>query len=626
MKRYYPGTRLFLGIAILLLALAAVACGSAAETQEQAPAAAQEQPAAQDAAPAAAPQTDTGSSAPAASSGSSSTTMETASAAPTKAPADSAMAAKPAGVDNFTIMVTSQGNEKFTHKYSSGENNLWKRLSHTWLLGANLTDGSLVIDPATSVASDWEISADGLTWEFTVRDDIPFHDGSFINVDDLMFSNSFNVSEEATGVSTVRVAREITNREITGPDTFAVSTKTPLGNLGAAWSEIDNTTQGAIYSVDYYKSLPEGEPVENCTPVEFCVRFSEFEKNPTPGMAGAYKVIEHRQSEELVYERFEDYFLADQRPYPFQQISLQLVPELSTRVAALTAGNADLIEADLTVIDQIEEGDGQVMYVEEAVHIWINANGCERETDNDGQPIMCNNPDVRYALDYAIDKTVVQQLYGGEGVFTIAGYQGIGSPSGLGYEENIAPLPFDPDKARELMANAGYPGGEGFNGGRVFLINTWTGAGAPLTVEVSELICNMWTQNLGINCEVNVGEEVSMKKIQYAGEIAGQYLVRTNENTFDGGRRMLGRYSADGYIAKDPDLADNIIKPALATIGTQEERHQAYNKALKAVFDKHYDFSPGYLNQPYGVSARVDTWDPWPLSPYPSALWTMTFK
>ena len=541
-------------------------------------------------------------------------------------PSPAAMAPATGRVDKFTIMVTSQGNEIFTHKYSSGENNLWQRLSQAWLLGANFKDGSLVIDPATSIASDWQISADGLTWEFTVRDGIKFHDGTDINVEDLMFSNSFNVSEESSGVSTVRVARVITDREITSPNTFAVTTDKPLGNLGAAWSEIDNTTQGTINSVDYYKSLPEGDPVENCTPVEICVRFSEFEKNPSPGLAGAYRVVSHLNTEEFLYERFDEYFLADQRPYPFEQISLRLVPELSTRVAAMQAGTADLIEADLTVIDQIQESNGQVMYVEEAVHIWINANGCERTTDNDGFPLMCNDSRIRYALDYAIDKTVVQQLYGGEGVFSIAGFQGIGSPSGLGYEDDIAPLPFDLAQAQQLLADAGYPGGEGFNGGRVFPIHTWTGAGAPLTVEVSTLICSMWKTNLGIDCEVNVGEEVSMKKMQYAGEIAGQYLVRTNENTFDGGRRMLGRYSEDGYIAKDPDLTQNYINPALATIGTLEQRHEAYHTALKAVFDKHYDFSPGYLNQPYGVGERVASWTPWPLSPYPSALWTVTFK
>lgn len=58
-------------------------------------------------------------------------------------------------------------------------------------------------------------------------------------------------------------------------------------------------------------------------------------------------------------------------------------------------------------------------------------------------------------------------------------------------------------------------------------------------------------------------------------------------------------------------------------IGTQEERHQAYYEALRIIHDKHYDFTPGFLNQPYGVSDRVASWTPWPLAPYMSALWSV---
>jgi hypothetical protein len=64
---------------------------------------------------------------------------------------------------------------------------------------------------------------------------------------------------------------------------------------------------------------------------------------------------------------------------------------------------------------------------------------------------------------------------------------------------------------------------------------TWTGAGAPLTVELSTLVCNMWEKELDIGCEVNVGEEVSIKGRQYGGQIPGEYIVRTNEHTFDPG-------------------------------------------------------------------------------------------
>ena len=591
--------------AAAVLLLAAAACGGAG-------------------APADAPAADSGTGSAAPSDATAAPTATPAAApAATVAPTDAMAMTDDVDVDLFTLMVTTQGNELFNSKYAQGENNLWHRLAQVWLVGGNFANGSLVLDPETGIANKWEIVDDGLAWEFTIRPGIQFHNGEELDVDDVAFMANWAITEEAAGVSTVRIAREITNREVTGPDTFKYTFKEPLAFLGAAVSEVDNTAIGTVISEDYWRSLPLGQTIENCTPVDVCQQAEAFEENPDPGLPGPYRVANHRYEEEIRYERFEDYFLKEERPYPFRQISLRIVPELSTRVAALQAGEVDIIEADNTVVNQIRDAGGRIVYAPESVHIWINANGCNRETDNDGRPIMCHDLRVRQALDYAIDKTKIQALYGGPEAFQIDGMHGIGSPSGLGFESDLAPYPFDPDQARQLLADAGYPDGAGFNEGRVFPIHTWTGAGAPLTVELSTLICQSWKTELGIDCEVNVGEEVSLKEVQYAGEIAGQYLVRTNENTFDGGRRMLGRYAREGaYIAFDQDIA-KVVLAAGALIGTQEERHEAYHTALKTIYDKHYDFTPGFLNQPYGVSERVAGWTPWPLAPYMSALWTV---
>ena len=596
--RLLPLSLLALTAAVALL-LAGVACGGASEAPAPAGGGA----------PAAAPTAVPQASAP------------TAAPAPTEAPA---MAAS--DIEKFTVMVTTQGNELFNSKYAQGENNLWHRMAQVWLVGGSLKDGSLTLDPSTGIANKWEIVDDGLAWEFTIRPGIQFHNGEELDVGDVDFIATWAISEESSGVSTVRIAREITNREITGPDTYKITFKEPMAFFGAAVSEVDNTAIGTVISADYWKGLSLGQTIENCTPADVCQQAEAFEENPDPGLPGPFKVVSHRYEEEILYERFEDYFLRQERPYPFRSLSLRVVPELSTRVAALQAGDVDIIEADNTVVGQIQDAGGRIIYAPESVHIWINANGCDRETDNDGLPIMCNDLRVRQALDYAIDKTKIQALYGGSDAFQIDGMHGIGSPSGLGFEPDLGPLPYDPDQARQLLADAGYPEGAGFNEGRTFPIHTWTGAGAPLTVELSTLICQGWKTELNIDCEVNVGEEVSLKEVQYAGEIAGQYLVRTNENTYDGGRRMLGRYAREGaYIAYDTDIAEKVLA-AGATIGTQAERHQAYYDALKIIHDKHYDFTPGFLNQPYGVSDRVANWVPWPLAPYMSALWTVEVK
>jgi len=82
----------------------------------------------------------------------------------------------------------------------------------------------------------------------------------------------------------------------------------------------------------------------------------------------------------------------------------------------------------------------------------------------------CSKKEVRQALDYAIDKTVIRdQLYGGPEVFQTKGWAHT-TPSSIGYSPDLDPFPYDPDKARQLLAQAGYPGGQGF--GKVIL-NTW---------------------------------------------------------------------------------------------------------------------------------------------------------
>ena len=74
---------------------------------------------------------------------------------------DPAPVARVETIEEFTIMVASQGNELFNSKYASGENRLWLRLAHVWLIGASPEDGSLVMNPLTGAASAWQVTDDG---------------------------------------------------------------------------------------------------------------------------------------------------------------------------------------------------------------------------------------------------------------------------------------------------------------------------------------------------------------------------------------------------------------------------------------------------------------------------------
>ena len=222
---------------------------------------------------------------------------------------------------------------------------------------------------------------------------------------------------------------------------------------------------------------------------------------------------------------------------------------------------------------------------------------------------------------------------GGPEVFQIKGSP-LATPSGVGYlpTGELDPFPYDPERAQALFQEAGYkvPGvstGADFNYGEDWIVWTWPGgATVPQMVELTQLVCAMWKEVLGIKCKINVGEETTIKDRLYAGEIPGQYLIRSNEHAYDGGSKFRGRFAdpEGSYISYDPTIKPMV--DALLAATDPEEREKLYYKAHKAAVEAHWDFSPGYLNAPYGVTNDIVSWEPWPIEVSPSALWTVRWR
>jgi peptide/nickel transport system substrate-binding protein len=296
---------------------------------------------------------------------------------------------------------------------------------------------------------------------------------------------------------------------------------------------------------------------------------------------------------------------------------MRLVPEESTRVSALLAGEADIVEVTLQSRERVEAAGGRYVWIEEASYTQVRPIGCWIPD------LPCNDKRVRYALDYAIDKELIRDnLYGGTEGAGLAGFEAV-TPSTLGYSPELDATPYDPDRARELLAEAGYPGGEGYP---PFTLYTWQASDTPFMVEHAELIAQMWQDNLGLDVTVEAGQNVSIRERVRNRELDGHVYFRSNEARFDGGSLMRS--------ATDPEnpnkLMDSpehfaIVNEALAVLDPAL-RHDAYNKAYRAIWEEHYYWSPIYVNLPWAVSERIATWDPWPLGPYASALWTVTLK
>ena len=590
-------------LTFILTAAVSVACGSSAPAPETAGGTDTSS------APAAAP--DTAKAAAPAASGSSDPVKAPAPPAGAMAPAPTAkpvQAAPAADVDvssgTVVIMNAVWGNEIFGPRDGVGETLGYGRPMHAFW-----TNGNKDLELIPGVASDWGISPDGLTWTMTIREGIKFHNGDDLTVEDAYFTlvDVYGPEAELHALSPGKVVMSrLTEKIEQGVDNVSITFKQPQANFTFLMSQGGINNTGALLPKNYFEEV--GRDQYNIEPIG----------------AGPFAVTEFRRSEQILMERFDDHYyhpgngLPEDRRGRVQGLDMRLVPEAATRVAALRAGDADIIEANVAVRKQVEEAGGRIIFGKEATYVWLILMGCQNEE------FPCNKRDVRFALDYAIDKEAIMHgLYTEEGA-CVCGYN-YASPSTLGYSPDIDPVPYDPEEARNLLARAGYPNGEGFGTLNMY---TWVAGDLPFMPELAQLVADQWKQNLGIEAVVEVGDAATIRNRWFAKELYGGVLIRPNETKFDAASSLTGYYGDfEGRIhfgALRQDLKD-AVDGAKAEIDPSK-RQKAYNDMYKILWDAHYEPSLGHVHLPWGVSGRIATWEPWPVTPYLSSSWTITLK
>lgn len=562
------GVKLLLASMALLLIIVAAACGSPAEEPASAPAAAE---------PTAAP---------------AATAVPAAPAQPTEAPA-AAMTEETGG--KVTLMNAVWATELFTPRDGVGETATYGRQMHAFWINGNES-----LEMVPGVLTDWSVSDDGLSWDLTLRDGITFHNGDPLTIDDALFTMEFTFGPEAVteslSPSIQAEAADTASIEATGPNTLRVTHVSPKAFFPFFISDLSFGIAGVLLPKNYFESL--GQDGYNDAPIG----------------AGPFRLEKHVISEQILLERYEDYFDPERGP-SFQTLDMRLVPEVATRVAALRAGDADVIEANLAVKDQVEDGGGRMIWSQESSYIWILLPGCWEEQ------FPCHKKGVRQALDYAIDKdTIINSLYGPEAAVS-KGWNWA-TPNALGYSEDLDPVAYDPEKAQQLLADAGYPGGDGFD---TLEIHTWKAGDVPFLPEQAQLIADMWERNLGIDVEVIVGEAATVRERWFGRQLDGKVIVRANETRWDGGsitNAIYGDPEGNAHLGGRRDDLIAVAKEALAVVDPAL-RQEAFNKAYKILREERYEFGTGYVNLPWGVGPRIAEWEPWPVVAYQTAIWTM---
>ncbi len=520
------------------------------------------------------------------------TAAPAAPAQPTEPPA-AAMTTDTGG--KVTLMNAVWATELFTPRDGVGETATYGRQMHAFWINGNEN-----VEMLPGVLTDWSVSDDGLSWDLTIRDGITFHNGDPLTIDDAMFTMDYTFGPEAItesiSPSIQAEASETASIEATGPNSLRVTHTSPKAFFPFFISELSFGIAGVLLPKNYFEGI--GQDAYNDAPIG----------------AGPFRLEKHVISEQILLERYDDYFLPERSP-SFQTLDMRLVPEVATRVAALRAGDVDVIEANLSVKDQVEDGGGRMIWSQESSYMWILLPGCWEVQ------FPCNKKEVRQALDYAIDKDlIIGQLYGPEAA-AAKGWNWA-TPNALGYSPDLDPFPYDPEKAQQLMVDAGYPDGDGFG---TLEIHTWKAGDVPFLPEQAQLIADMWEKNLGIDVDVIVGEAATVRERWFDRQLDGKVIVRANETRWDGGsitNAIYGNPEGGAHLGGRRDDLVKVAKDALAVVDPAL-RQEAFNQAYQILREEHYEFGTGYVNLPWGVGPRIASWEPWPVVAYQTAIWTM---
>jgi peptide/nickel transport system substrate-binding protein len=271
----------------------------------------------------------------------------------------------------------------------------------------------------------------------------------------------------------------------------------------------------------------------------------------------------------------------------------------------------------------VEAGGGRLVFGQEGIYVRVMLMGCWDAT------YPCYNQQVRQALAYAIDKELMRdQLFGGPEVFQVKGWAKV-TPSTIGYSPDLDPFPYDPDKARQLLAEAGYktpdnPGGKDFG---KLIVNTWVSTAMPFLPESAQLAAEFWKNELGIDAEVRVGDESDLKKATLARTLNGQVLWRDNEAGVDAVSTSRSSYGTPDHTSRLHERTElfETVQQAMAVTNPDEQK-VALNNLYRRLREEHYELGIGYVNIPWAVSSRVLTWEPYPLAFFPSAYHTITLE
>jgi peptide/nickel transport system substrate-binding protein len=424
------------------------------------------------------------------------------------------------------------------------------------------------------LAEHWQTSADGYTVTLTLREDIPFHDDwGNVSARDVQFT--FERTMEPASVVGISSTLRYMVKRVTAIDARTVRFELNIPDIDFVRGFLSNASNVPIVSSAYVEQV--GDEAANRHPIG----------------TGPYRMTHYREDTLIQVEAIND-GRGNWRVDPqFDVIQFLSVPEEFTRAAMLRAGEVDIAPINYDSIDPLaSEGIG-IMYIEGNWAPVVRFGGLSEKYPDPSVP--WRDLRVRQAMNYAVDKNAIVEyiLHG----------QALVAPGDVPIQEwrDLEPYPYDPDKARALLAAAGYP-----DGLDITLRTFATTPGAELPV-IASAIATYWSE-VDIRARIVPTTWTSLRSAWYSGHTRD--LVWTHRglafaSTLEG--LVAGLHSNNLFATFTGAYSDRLIEE----IGreTDHERRSDLIRQLGAYLrDEASSVFIGFANEPVGLSDRVGRW------------------
>jgi peptide/nickel transport system substrate-binding protein len=386
-------------------------------------------------------------------------------------------------------------------------------------------------NPLPWLATSWQVGADKKSITFTLRKGVKFHDGTDFNAQSVKFNLEGAIAAKLGGTTPFTTVDVIDDSTV----------KLNLSRWENAIYETLATYPGMMVS-----------------PTSIEKNGKEWAATHAVG-TGPFTLQEFRRGEKEIFKKNPNYWIPGQ-PY-LDGIEYICMPDTVAQVVAFKAGEAEVVNAwsaqclsDLKAVP-----DTVFSYAPDGV--WILY-------PDDADP---NSPwsklKVRQAVDSCIDKDAMAKATG-YGIFDAAKVLSI--PGTIGYSTSLVPSQYNVEKAKQLLAEAGYPNG----------FNTTLSITIPAPdVKDAQVAIAAFLSKVGINCKLEYADPAKYAEYMEKGWDGIIYSPGAGDN-FLGAMRMY--YATPGYYVdlKGPDNVEDLINAGLATDTVEPTKVEALTKAM----------------------------------------------